>query len=346
MSQNLFSLSMYAYCSNDEEVLIVVFIDIGLGTHDSIALRVPNSTLTVSLLRETGPLAITSANPSGACDCTHHNKVDDKIAGKIDFILADGPLPMTIASSVIDVRDLDSNKIFFYRVGCVPEADIWEILRQVDQLEESIVTSTIPDSNLAKVKTLMNLILNSMNCDTWQIYCLQKRDTQQSNNEEGHNKNRSPFSRQSSYIADDDILPWETVRLRNPKLTNIFELGLWHYTFSEGSISHKTEMLIPINTVFGVCAVLGLRNKRLDDGTLQPFSQTDVARAKLTSTILLDHIEVSKASDSSRDMMEVAIFGEGASSLPQATHMRKANFGTCFYSGKDHTNSDGGIEEY
>ena len=61
-----------------------------IGTSDSIALRVPNSTLTVSLLQETGPLAITSANPSGACDCTHHNKVDSKITNKIDYILANG----------------------------------------------------------------------------------------------------------------------------------------------------------------------------------------------------------------------------------------------------------------
>ena len=61
-----------------------------IGTEDSIALRVPNSTLTVALLQATGPLAITSANPSGACDCTHHNKVDDLIASKIDYILADG----------------------------------------------------------------------------------------------------------------------------------------------------------------------------------------------------------------------------------------------------------------
>ena len=113
-----------------------------IGTSESIALRVPNSTLTVSLLKETGPLAITSANPSGACDCTHHNKVDDLIASKIDFILADGPSPMTIASSVIDVRELDANKIFFYRVGCVPEADIWEKLREVDQTESSISTLT------------------------------------------------------------------------------------------------------------------------------------------------------------------------------------------------------------
>ena len=100
-----------------------------IGTHDSIALRVPNSTLTVSLLMETGPLAITSANPSGACDCTHHNKVDDLIASKIDFILADGPSPMTIASSVLDVRKIEDDELHFYRVGCVPEVSFLLCLR-------------------------------------------------------------------------------------------------------------------------------------------------------------------------------------------------------------------------
>eukprot|EP00956_Cyclotella_meneghiniana_P039681 scaffold177065_cov66-Cyclotella_meneghiniana.AAC.1 len=65
----------------------------------SIALCVPSFTLTVALLKETGPLANTSANPPDACDCTHDNKVSDSIASKIDYILADGPSPMTIASS-------------------------------------------------------------------------------------------------------------------------------------------------------------------------------------------------------------------------------------------------------
>ena len=93
-----------------------------IGTSDSIALRVPNSTLTVALLKETGPLAITSANPSGACDCTHHNMVSDLISSKIDFILADGASPMTIASSVVDARAVEEeHKLYFYRVGCVPE---------------------------------------------------------------------------------------------------------------------------------------------------------------------------------------------------------------------------------
>ena len=99
-----------------------------IGTQDSIALRVPNSTLTMSLLRETGPLAITSANPSGACDCTYHNKVDDMIASNIEFILADGPSPMTITSSVVDVRKIEEDKLFFYRVGCVPKVSLRQLI--------------------------------------------------------------------------------------------------------------------------------------------------------------------------------------------------------------------------
>ena len=35
-----------------------------IGTHDSIALRVPNSTLTVALLKETGPLASLAQIPA------------------------------------------------------------------------------------------------------------------------------------------------------------------------------------------------------------------------------------------------------------------------------------------
>ncbi len=81
--------SKYLLLQNTDGIRLLVATSL-IGTDESIALRVPNSTLTVALLKETGPLAITSANPSGACDCTHHNKVDDLIASKIDYILADG----------------------------------------------------------------------------------------------------------------------------------------------------------------------------------------------------------------------------------------------------------------
>lgn len=245
-----------------------------IGTPDSIALRVPNSTLTVSLLKETGPLAITSANPSGACDCTHHNKVDDLIASKIDFILADGPSPMTIASSVIDVRELDANKIFFYRVGCVPEAFIWEKLREVDQTEKQHLCSNIPMKSLNKVKVMMNLIVESVRCDNWRLYCLHPHV-----NDEALTDGKISQTKFSS--AD-------------PRLKFVFETGTSFYTVDEDEIIRegKCEMLLPINDRLGVSAVLSLVNKRNSAGSLESFTEHDLQIANLACTILNEYIDV------------------------------------------------------
>ncbi|MEQ2206254.1 hypothetical protein XENOCAPTIV_026574 [Xenoophorus captivus] len=46
-----------------------------VGTRDSIMIRVPDHTVTSHLCDITGPLAITSANPSGEPDSTHHSMV-------------------------------------------------------------------------------------------------------------------------------------------------------------------------------------------------------------------------------------------------------------------------------
>lgn len=46
-----------------------------VGTKDTIMIRVPDHTVTAHLCNITGPLAITSANPSGEPDSTHHSMV-------------------------------------------------------------------------------------------------------------------------------------------------------------------------------------------------------------------------------------------------------------------------------
>uniref|UniRef100_A0A3B4TSP2 Threonylcarbamoyl-AMP synthase n=1 Tax=Seriola dumerili TaxID=41447 RepID=A0A3B4TSP2_SERDU len=46
-----------------------------LNIFDSIMIRVPDHTVTCHLCDITGPLAITSANPSGEADSTHHSMV-------------------------------------------------------------------------------------------------------------------------------------------------------------------------------------------------------------------------------------------------------------------------------
>lgn len=53
-----------------------------IGKPDSIAVRMPDNTMTLSLIDQTGPLAITSANPTGEADTTHHLQVLAKLGVK------------------------------------------------------------------------------------------------------------------------------------------------------------------------------------------------------------------------------------------------------------------------
>lgn len=46
-----------------------------IGKKDSVAIRVPDSVVLSYLTSVTGPLAITSANPSGEPDSLHHDMV-------------------------------------------------------------------------------------------------------------------------------------------------------------------------------------------------------------------------------------------------------------------------------
>lgn len=60
--------------------LVILFAGVGpaydrVGTRESIMIRVPDHTATAHLCEFTGPLAITSANPSGEADSTHHDMV-------------------------------------------------------------------------------------------------------------------------------------------------------------------------------------------------------------------------------------------------------------------------------
>ncbi len=261
-----------------------------IGTHDSIALRIPNSTLTVSLLRESGPLAITSANPSGLADCTHHNKVDDVIATKIDYILADGSSPMTIASSVIDVRDLDEkNEIFFYRVGCVPETDIRMKIDRINadmrlgMSAKAVIYSDIPVTKLPSVRSLMKLTTEAVSCDKWQIYY--------QNMKEGESV--SVVTQDSAYPV-----PWDSLCEKIPKMSNVFSDGVVYYSSRRSDIlkHDRCEMLVPIKMRYcgneGICAVLHLLSKRSTSGSLEPFTKADLRLVKQACAALADHFVI------------------------------------------------------
>lgn len=67
----------------------------------TVAIRVPDHAFAQRLLEATGPLAVTSANPSGAGICRTAAEVEDLLGGRIDLIIDGGATPGEIASTVV-----------------------------------------------------------------------------------------------------------------------------------------------------------------------------------------------------------------------------------------------------
>ncbi|XP_065499568.1 uncharacterized protein LOC135993555 [Caloenas nicobarica] len=111
-----------------------------VGTPQSIAIRIPDCSVTTHLIDLVGPIVVTSANPTGEADTTHHNQVYAKLGNKVDAVLCDGPSPENIASTVVDCTKIDSGNIGFFRVGIIPKSQVLQILERV-QKKHTLVPS-------------------------------------------------------------------------------------------------------------------------------------------------------------------------------------------------------------
>ncbi|XP_056238653.1 uncharacterized protein LOC130173414 [Seriola aureovittata] len=107
-----------------------------VGTKDSIMIRVPDHTVTCHLCDMTGPLAITSANPSGEADSTHHSMVINRLGHKIQGVLCDGNSNEVVASTVVNCLKIDEGTITIVREGCVPAVKVRQIF---DRLKSTMV---------------------------------------------------------------------------------------------------------------------------------------------------------------------------------------------------------------
>ncbi|KAA8589048.1 hypothetical protein FQN60_010393 [Etheostoma spectabile] len=67
-----------------------------IGTPQSIAIRNPDCSVATHLINFVGPIAVTSANPTGEADTTHHNQVYAKLGKRVDGVLCDGPSQRTL----------------------------------------------------------------------------------------------------------------------------------------------------------------------------------------------------------------------------------------------------------
>ncbi|XP_027518193.1 uncharacterized protein LOC113956156 [Corapipo altera] len=118
-----------------------------VGTPQSVAIRIPDCSVTTHLIDLVGPIVVTSANPTGEADTTHHNQVYAKLGDKVDAVLCDGPSPENVASTVVDCTKIDRGNIGFFRVGLIPKSQVLQILEQVQKKHQEA-----PNSGTGPVK--------------------------------------------------------------------------------------------------------------------------------------------------------------------------------------------------
>ncbi|XP_069752270.1 uncharacterized protein [Narcine bancroftii] len=104
-----------------------------IGTPQSIAIRIPDCAVTTHLIELVGPIVVTSANPTGEADTTHHNQIYARLGDKVNGVLCDGPSPENTASTVVDCSKIETGTLSFFRVGIVPKSEILQMFEEVQK---------------------------------------------------------------------------------------------------------------------------------------------------------------------------------------------------------------------
>jgi len=95
----------------------------------NVALRVPASKIPVAVVRAAGvPLTATSANVSGAAECTTADGVRQQLGEFIPVIVDGGPSPRSVASTIVDLTDPAGWRV--QREGAISAQEISDFLAQ------------------------------------------------------------------------------------------------------------------------------------------------------------------------------------------------------------------------
>jgi L-threonylcarbamoyladenylate synthase len=95
-----------------------------------VALRVPNAKIPLAVVTAAAiPITATSANLSGASECTTAEQVRDQLHGRINIIVDGGTSPRVVASTIIDLTDEEARwKVI--REGAIPSDEISSFFAQ------------------------------------------------------------------------------------------------------------------------------------------------------------------------------------------------------------------------
>ena len=93
----------------------------------NVALRVPAAKIPLAVIKAAGiPITATSANLSGASECTTAEQVREQLDGRIEIIVDGGPSPRDVASTIVDLSDPSGWRIL--REGAIASEEISKLL--------------------------------------------------------------------------------------------------------------------------------------------------------------------------------------------------------------------------
>ncbi len=96
----------------------------------NVALRVPSAKIPLAVVQAAGiPITATSANLSGATECTTAIQVRDQLMERISLIVDGGTSPRDVASTIVDLSADDGNWRVI-REGAIPTTEITAFLTQ------------------------------------------------------------------------------------------------------------------------------------------------------------------------------------------------------------------------
>src|SRR5205823_11769935 len=96
----------------------------------NVALRIPSAPIPLEVVKAAGiPITATSANLSGAAECTTAVAVRDQLQGRISIIVDGGTSPREIPSTIVDLTDEDA-RWRVMREGAIPAQEISEFFAQ------------------------------------------------------------------------------------------------------------------------------------------------------------------------------------------------------------------------
>lgn len=96
----------------------------------NVALRVPSAKIPLAVVTAAAiPITATSANLSGAAECTTAEQVHDQLHGRISIIVDGGVSPRDIPSTIIDLSDAET-RWRIIREGAIPKEEISSFFAQ------------------------------------------------------------------------------------------------------------------------------------------------------------------------------------------------------------------------